>query len=103
MALVEAMASGLPVIATEVSGTNQVMVASETGLLVPPGNSQRLAEAIAELLSDPPTAQAMGAAAKQRVEKQFNAQKQAGDHLALFEREQVKSHAKAQRSPSFSL
>lgn len=103
MALVEAMASGLPVIATEVSGTNQVMAAGETGWLVPPGDSQRLAEAMVELLADPARAQMMAAAASQRVERYFSAQKQAKDHIALFSQPGNIAHAKAQRSPSFSL
>ena len=84
MALVEAMASGLPVIATEVSGTKQVMVPGETGLLVAPGDSQQLIQAMIRLLCDPAGAKAMGAAAKRRVEAYFSAQKQAQDHISLF-------------------
>lgn len=87
MALVEAMASGLPVIATEVSGTQQVMVPGETGLLVPPGNVRQLQQAIIYLLSEPERARAMGAAARQRVEAFFGAKKQAADHIALYRRE----------------
>ena len=84
MALIEAMASGLPVVATQVSGTNQVMIAGKTGLLVPPGDSQQLSQAMIWLLCNPGGAQAMGAAAKRRVEESFSAQKQARDHIALF-------------------
>ena len=87
MALVEAMATGLPVIATEVSGTKQVMVSGETGLLVPPGNVPRLQEAMVELLSEPARARAMGTAARHRVEAFFSAQKQVADHMTLFRRE----------------
>ena len=86
MALVEAMASGLPIIATEVSGTKQVMVAGETGLLVAPGNAQQLKEAIMQLLSEPARARAMALAAQRRVEA-FSAKKQAADHIALYRRE----------------
>jgi glycosyltransferase involved in cell wall biosynthesis len=87
VALVEAMASGLPIIATEVSGTRQVMVPGETGLLVPPGDAPQLSEAIVQLLSEPAQARAMGAAARQRVEACFGAKKQAEDHMALYARE----------------
>ncbi len=87
MALVEAMATGLPIVATEVSGTNQVMIAGETGLLVPPGDARRLAEALLQLLSEPDQARAMGAAAQRRVAAYFGAQKQAEDHVALYRRE----------------
>lgn len=88
MALVEAMASGLPVIATAVSGTNQVMIAGETGLLVPPGDAARLGDAMLRLLSDPGRASEMGAAARRQVESYFSARKQAEDHIALYRREQ---------------
>jgi glycosyltransferase involved in cell wall biosynthesis len=84
MALIEAMASGLPIIATRVSGTNQVMVHGETGLLVAPGNSEELAHAIRELLLDPLMAFRMGKIARRRVEVYFGAQKQAQEHLDLF-------------------
>jgi glycosyltransferase involved in cell wall biosynthesis len=85
MALLEAMASSLPIIATEVSGTKQVMVAGETGLLVPPGNVPHLESAMLELLGNPERCQAMGAAAHRRVDALFSARKQAEEHLALFE------------------
>jgi glycosyltransferase involved in cell wall biosynthesis len=84
MALIEAMASGLPIIATRVSGTNQVMVHGETGLLVPPGDAKELERAISELLLDPYLAFRMGKTARRRVEVHFGAQKQAQEHLALF-------------------
>lgn len=84
MALLEAMATGLPIIASEVSGTTQVMVPGETGLLVPPGDASRLTEAIDELLSDRGRAQAMGTAARRSVEAGFSARKQADEHLALY-------------------
>jgi len=84
MALLEAMAAGKPIIATTVSGVEQVMIPNETGLIVPPGDTLKLADAILELISDPARAQAMGLAARQRVAKEFSAQKQADDHLALY-------------------
>jgi glycosyltransferase involved in cell wall biosynthesis len=84
MALVEAMAAGLPVVATEVSGTRGVMVDGETGLLVPPGDAFALARAIAALLVDPNRAAAMGAAARRRIETHYGARRQAADHLSLF-------------------
>lgn len=86
MALLEAMASGLPIVATDVSGTKQVMVPDETGLLIPPGDVQQLREAIIRLLSEPDQAKAMGAAAQRHVES-FSARKQAEEHIALYHRE----------------
>ena len=86
MALLEAMATGLPIVASEVSGTVQVMIPGETGYLVPSGDVQGLFKAVEQLLSDPARAQAMGAAARRRVEATFSAQKQADEHLALYRR-----------------
>lgn len=91
MALVEAMASGLPVIATAVSGTTQVIVDSKTGLLVPPGDADRLADALTQFLTDPASARVMGRFGRQRVERFFSARKQAADHIALFSREQAEA------------
>lgn len=84
MALIEAMAAGLPVVATNVSGTRGVMLDGETGLLVPPGDATALGRSIATLLFDPERAIRMGAAGRLRVERHFSACKQATDHLALF-------------------
>jgi glycosyltransferase involved in cell wall biosynthesis len=86
MALLEAMATGLPIVATKVSGTVQVVIPGESGILVPPGDVQSLAQAIDQLAADPMRAQAMGKAAKQRIERDFSAQKQADEHLALYRR-----------------
>jgi glycosyltransferase involved in cell wall biosynthesis len=86
MSLLEAMAASKPIVATAVSGTKLVMIPNETGLVVPPGDAQKLAEAIIQLVSDPARAKAMGVAARQRVAKEFSAQKQANDHLALYRR-----------------
>jgi len=85
MSLIEAMAAGLPIIATEVSGSKQVMVPGVTGLLIPPGDSQKLAEAIVEILSHPQQATEMGRAAQQRVEDEYSASKQAREHIALYQ------------------
>ncbi len=84
MALLEAMSAGKPIIATSVSGTNQVMVANETGFIVAPGNSQALHEAIISILSTPTKALAMGQTAKNHVEIHYSAQTQAKKHLALY-------------------
>lgn len=87
MALIEAMASGLPVIATEVSGTRQVMLPGKTGLLVAPGDVDQLRAALMELATNPEAARSMGAAAQQRVIAAFSAHKQAAEHVALYQRE----------------
>jgi glycosyltransferase involved in cell wall biosynthesis len=86
VALVEAMASGLPVVATAVSGTSQVVDQGVTGWLVPAGDAAALAEAIAQLVSDPARAAAIGAAGRAHVTRVFGAAAQAERLVELFRR-----------------
>ena len=86
MALLEAMATGLPIVASAVSGTVQAIKPNEGGLLVPPGDVQALASAIDQLLSAPERARSMGAVARQRVEAEFSASRQAREHMAAYHR-----------------
>lgn len=67
--LLEAMALGVPVVATDVSGSRELVNTGETGILVPPRNVPRLAEAILDQLSKPEEAQRMVRIARQRVER----------------------------------
>ena len=84
IALLEAMASGLPCIATDVSGTKQVVVSDVTGTLIPPGDSHALVKAMEQMVADPPRAREMGEAGKRRVESLFSARKQTDDHVRRF-------------------
>ncbi len=84
MALVEAMASCKPIIATMVSGTTQAIENEKTGLLVPPGDPQALASAMVRVLERPEWAKQLGEAAGLKVEREFSAAKQVEDHLRLF-------------------
>lgn len=71
MTLIEAAACGTPTIATDVGGVNEIVVDDETGLLVPPGNTQELAAALTRLSSNPTERRAMGEAARARWIGQF--------------------------------
>lgn len=71
----EAMALEKPVIATNDAGLAEIVQDEETGFLVPPGDPERLAEAIDEVTSDPEGAQRMGRAGYKRVKSEFNIQK----------------------------
>jgi len=65
--LLEAMAAGLPVVASRVGGIVDVVEDGKTGLLVPPRNPQAIADAIERLLSNPTLRQRMGAEARMRA------------------------------------
>jgi glycosyltransferase involved in cell wall biosynthesis len=86
VALLEAMAAGKPIVATSVSGTDQVVRPGETGLVVPPRDAQAIADATMRLLADPVQAQVMGQAARRRVTLSYGAQKLADEHLELYHR-----------------
>jgi len=67
LAALEAMAHGVPVIASNVGGLAEIVKPGEGGWLVPPGDAQALASAIAQAASDPACLRAAGAAARRRA------------------------------------
>jgi glycosyltransferase involved in cell wall biosynthesis len=71
LAIIEAMASGLPVVGTNVGGNPEVVEDGVTGLLVPPSKAAPLAEALARLLKDAPLRRAMGEAGRARALTEF--------------------------------
>jgi glycosyltransferase involved in cell wall biosynthesis len=72
LALIEAMAMGCACIGTDVVGVREVIAHGQTGLLVPEGDAQALAEAIAQLLAKPVWAEQLGLAARASVKAQFD-------------------------------
>jgi len=85
-ALLEAMAVGLPVVATDIPGNAGVIRDGVEGLLFPPRDVAALAAAIAKILTEPQRPAEMGAAARRRVEECFSLDRMVDAHLALFER-----------------
>ena len=84
-AVLEAMASGLPVVATAVGGTPEVVVDGVTGLLVPPQDPGALAQAIGHLLRDPDLRRRMGRAGRRRVEEHFDVRETVRQVESLYE------------------
>lgn len=82
--VLEAMASGLPVIATAVGGLSEEVEDGVTGLLVPPGNPSAIVAAVRSLIADPVRRAAMGAAGRARVESYFNAESNAKSVLEVM-------------------
>jgi glycosyltransferase involved in cell wall biosynthesis len=90
MALLEGMASGLPVVATDVAGSRQVVVPGESGVLVPPGDAPALASAINALLDDDGQRSRLAQGARQRVKAEFSSARQAERHAAAYEAVQAR-------------
>lgn len=84
LAVMEAMAAGLPVVATEVGGVPEVVSDGQTGLLVPPRQPKLLAQAIVRLLVDPDLAKSMGIAGQDRVGALFDAKVMAEKTVAVY-------------------
>lgn len=72
LSILEAMSASKPVIATDIGGTNEIIIDGESGLLVPPGDSKALAEKIKLLLSDKSLAKRLAVAGKERVLREFS-------------------------------
>lgn len=70
--LLEAMALGLPCVASDVDGVPEVVKHDESGLLVPPSNASALSESLARLVVDPELRAKFGAAAKERIGRDFS-------------------------------
>jgi L-malate glycosyltransferase len=84
-ALLEAMAARLPVVATAVGGTPEIVRDGENGLLVPPGAPAALARRILELLEDAPLRSRMGARGRRIVEREFSIDAMRASYDALYE------------------
>ncbi len=82
--LLESMAAGIPVVATNVGGNPEVVEHGVGGLLVPPRNPAALAAAMRTLLSDPDLAARYGAAGRQRVEALFSLTRMVQDTQRLY-------------------
>jgi len=80
----EAMAHGKPVVAFQVGGIPEVVIDGETGLLVPPEDTEAFAAALTELLLDPERAQKMGAAGEKRAREHFSEKKMLESYIRLF-------------------
>lgn len=84
LAALEAMASGLPVVASRVGGLEELVAEGVTGRLVPSGDPTALAEAMRAILSDPARARSMGAAGRERAEELFTAERMVEGILGVY-------------------
>lgn len=82
--ILEAMASGLPVIATAVGGSPELVADNETGFLIPGNDPAALAERLLRYLRSPALAQAHGRAGRERVEREFSIQRMLQDYARMY-------------------
>ncbi len=83
--IIEAMSVGLPVVATASGGVPEIVVDGETGLLVPPGEPEALADAIAAVFADEAGARAMGEAGRSRALEHFDVRRVARQVQAIYD------------------
>lgn len=83
--VLEAMASGLPVVATDAGGVREVVADGRTGLLVPCSDPERMAEAVLSLLDHPVGGSQLGSEARRRVEEHFDVRTMVAHYEALYE------------------
>lgn len=84
VALLEAMACGLPCVATRVPGSQDLIEPEQSGLLVLPADVQALAGALRALIDSPARRQALGAAARARILAHYTIEREAADYMALY-------------------
>jgi glycosyltransferase involved in cell wall biosynthesis len=84
-AVLEAMAMGRPIVATDVQGTGEAVRDGVEGILVPPADEARLADAIVRLARDPGLAERLGANARNRFLEEFEAEKMCERTAVLYD------------------
>ena len=84
--VLEAMAAGLPVVATDVGGTAEAVVDGATGVLVPPRDAGALGAAIGELLADPARRERLGAGARPRAAEHFTVDQMVEGTIQVYQR-----------------
>ena len=84
MTLLEAMAAAKPVVATRVGAVPRIVIPERTGLLVEPGNTQALRDALARMLSDRELRESCGRQGQAMVKENFSAEAMACNYLSLY-------------------
>lgn len=82
--ILEAMAAGVPVVATNIASHRELVVEGQTGYLVPVGDRAALARAANRILNDPALAQRLGGAARERAWQLFGVDRMLGQFAALY-------------------
>lgn len=83
--ILEAMAKGLPVVATDVDGNSEAVVEGATGYLIPPADTEALAERLEDLVRNPELREQFGAAGLHRIEKWFTYQRMISRYQRVYD------------------
>jgi glycosyltransferase involved in cell wall biosynthesis len=90
--IMEYMALGKPVVATNCGGTPELVVDGKTGFLIPPRDPASLSRRILQLLDDPDLAMKMGNEGKKRLQKEFNLEKMTDAYVDLYHKIAKQNH-----------
>jgi glycosyltransferase involved in cell wall biosynthesis len=93
MALLEGMASGLPLVATAVGAVPNVVHNNQTGILIPAEDPKALTAAIVKLLIEPATRKAYGAAARDLIKSEYSAERMTAEYLQLYQQAEQKTRS----------
>jgi glycosyltransferase involved in cell wall biosynthesis len=85
LSVMQAMAAGRPVVATNVGGTPYLVEDGKTGFLVPPGDAPKLASRLRSLLEDTELRAEFAAAARRQAERRFRIERAVEDTLSVYE------------------
>lgn len=83
-AILVAMASKLPIVATRVGGIPELVIDGETGVLVPPDDADQLAAGLCKVLESPQLRKKMGCAGRQRIEETFTLERKLNETEKLY-------------------
>jgi glycosyltransferase involved in cell wall biosynthesis len=84
LAVLEAMAAGVPVVSSAIGGTDELIEDGESGLLVPPGDADALAAALRWVLGDPELRESLAARARERVERDLTRERMAARMTGVY-------------------
>jgi glycosyltransferase involved in cell wall biosynthesis len=83
--LLEAAATGLPLIGTDMPGVREAITNGVNGILIQPRNSEALANAVEELADDPDKSERYGNASLDRAKNEFDHRRVVGEYMKMYE------------------
>jgi glycosyltransferase involved in cell wall biosynthesis len=99
ISLIEALAAGKPIVATDIDGNREVIDHGQTGLMIPPAQPGALAEALRELLTNRPLSLTLGRNAQLSARKRFSYQRMVAENLAVYDRVIARGRGKPRTVP----